>query len=424
MDLLWIRRLTRRTAIAPAPHALGMAVLQERACGAVPGPQATLSLRAPQAILEAHTGLIARLRLHAACDEAQFALRFIGPLLRLARHVNVLPATAQGLFRGDMGLFRACLQAAFFSFQASDGHIFTGSEGVERRHALEGRWRYVCFLAALFHPLGRPLERIVLAQVDAEDWQQQLGGITAWAERAGVDRLAITWSGVEDREAIGPSPATLPLLPAVVGRENLHMLDEGAPELVAALCQLAAGASGPFAIVQQTVTGCWQRICAREAAQPSLWLATRASADAHETDAPTVPLAQPAPAQEEPAPVAALATAPQEGYAGLVPPDLRQEIAARLHAEALGRIVHDWRERREGSTVMRRIEAGAAIEFTYLTTTVANVPIWLDAMARCGLVHAPAHAPGLRIQKVAMADGQPPVQALVLSNLACRRLGL
>lgn len=359
-----------------------------------------LEIRTPQAILQAHAKLLDRLRLHAACDEAHFSLRFVAPLLRLARHVNVLPATEGGLFSDSMGLFRACLEAGFFSFQASDGHIFTGSEGVERRHALEGRWRYVCFLAALFHPLGKPLQRVVLVQAEGLDWKHSPGGATAWAESAGVDSLLVAWTSSEDAEAIGPSAITLPVVPQVVGPENLHMIEEGAGELVTALCELAVGEPGTSPIARETVTSCWARISEREAAARCL------------------PRAGPSNSQAVPA------SQPPSRYADLLPSDLRDEIAASSHAEGLGKVVHAWRSRDEASAVMRRVAQGAAIEFNFLTTAIANVPIWLDAMARCGLVHAPPNCPGQRIQKVAMAEGQPPVQALVLSNLACRRLGL
>jgi hypothetical protein len=111
-------------------------------------------------------------------------------------------------------------------------------------------------------------------------------------------------------------------------------------------------------------------------------------------------------------------------YSDLVPEDIRNQLGSALQAELLGKIVKAWRERGDHSTVMRRIDAGAAIEFGFLTTQILNVPSWVDCMARAGLVYAPPHTPGLRIQKVSIPEGRPAVQAVVLSNLACRRLGL
>ena len=213
-----------------------------------------LALRAPEAILHANADLIDRLRLHAATDEAQFQERFIGPLLRLAEFINVVPATATTLFSGEMGLFRASLEAGFFAFQASDGRIFTGAEGVERRHALEGRWRYLCFLAALFHPIGKPLERLTVTGPDGQTWKRHFSGITTWAEGAGATRLFVSWGGPDADDSIGPSSVTLQVLPAIVGAENLQMLQDGAAELVSDLYKLAIGEAGTSRIAQQVVT--------------------------------------------------------------------------------------------------------------------------------------------------------------------------
>ncbi|MEJ8838115.1 TraI domain-containing protein [Ramlibacter sp. AN1133] len=587
-----------------------------------------LAVRTPQDILQANADLIERLRLHAAMQPGHFQARFLDPLLRLAEQINVLPASANSLFSGEMGLFRACLEAAFFAFQASDGRIFTGAETVERRIALESRWRYLCFLAAMFHPLGRTLERIAVAGPRGQVWKRHFSGVTPWAQEQGVERLFVSWGAADAQGCIGPSNAALVIVPAVVGSDNLQMLDDGAAQLVAALYQLVTGEAGSSRIAYQVVSSCWERIARREAARrpqafgrltsgthqgPYLAGALRALVDTgvwqlnasalkadrdglylewpHAAgdliafgqsrgyagwphDAPTLaallrdadlvedgggelgllqivsdegeirhalkianPLAvledfvpeafaghaprtlagviardplskaeaaaaqaaaakqpaasaspAPAPAQtereshgaasggaaghrggrgseahepgqaaaagterdsarmEHPAPagpgarrdatgagaalegprspVGSLREAPEVRYSDLVPEDIRKQLGSALQAELLGKIVKTWRERGEHSTVMRRIDTGAAIDFGFLTTQVLNVPTWVDCMARAGLVYAPPNTPGLRIQKVSIPEGRPPVQAVVLSNLACRRLGL
>lgn len=580
-----------------------------------------LTVRTPQAILAANSDLIDRLRLHAATDEAQFEVRFLGPLLRLAEFINVVPATATSLFSGEMGLFRAALEAGFFAFQASDGRIFTGTEGVERRHALEGRWRYLCFLAALFHPLGKPLERLAVTGPTGQVWKRHFSGITGWAETTGAERLFVSWGGLDAEDSIGPSSVTLQVLPAIVGPENLQMMQDGAAELISDLYQLAIGEIGTSRIAHQVVTSCWDRIARREAARrpqaygrltsgthqgPYLAGALRAMVDSGRwklnesplkadrdglylewplaakdliqfgrdksypgwpDDAPTLaallkasslvddrcgelglteivtaegeiqhalklsnplavledfdpsafadrpaatlagvlaadslakaeaaaaapvaaatpPAAAPAAAvssdddpeaaveaeavaAEEPqngdlgavdgAPASATASetqpeparqqrgkrgagsasrpegepqggklreAPDVRYADLVPEDIRTEIGTALQIELLGKIVKGWRDRGDNSTVMRRIDNGAAIDFNYLTSQMSNVPTWVDAMARVGLIYSPPQTPGLRIHKIAIPEGRQPVQAVVLSNLACRRLGL
>src|SRR5206468_7449065 len=186
---------------------------------------------------------------------------------RLAQQVNVLPATATSLFAGEMGLFRACMEAAYFSFQAADGRIFTAAEGVERRHALEGRWRYLCFLAALLLPLGRTLERIVVTGPEGQVWQRHFESLTDWCAQRGIDRIFVAWGAADEDGDFGPAHATLALLPEVVGRGNLQHLDDGHGGLVAALYQLAVGEAGQAPIAHDVVNSCWQRILRREAAR-------------------------------------------------------------------------------------------------------------------------------------------------------------
>lgn len=268
MNFQWVRRLTTRSSQPVAQEAL-----IQPAVAVAPSPlryppaDTGLQLVSVDAMMAANEDLVMRLRLHAAMPEEQFAIRFLAPLQRLASHINVLPATATDLFSGEMGLFRAALETGFFAFQASDGRIFTGDEGVERRHALETRWRYLCFLAGLFFPLGKPLERIAVAGPDGAVWKRHFHGLSDWAAAIGIDRVFVSWGAQDEKDEIGPGNAGLIVLPTIVGSDNLQMLEDGAADLVASLYQLAAGEAGNARIAHQVVTGCWERIARREAAR-------------------------------------------------------------------------------------------------------------------------------------------------------------
>ena len=45
-------------------------------------------------------------------------------------------------------------------------------------------------------------------------------------------------------------------------------------------------------------------------------------------------------------------------------------------------------------------------------------------MSKVGLIYAPAQTPGMRVFKIAIPEGKSKVESVILSNLACRRLGL
>lgn len=271
MEFQWLRRLTTRKT-PPAPPVPSSSVRSSSAARSTehlryPPSDAGLQILAPSSLLDANGDLIKRLRTHAAQEDATFNMRFLRPLERLAAHVNVLPATAAGLFSGEMGLFRAAVECGFFSFQSSDGRIFTGAEGVERRHLLESRWRYLCFLAGLLYPLGRPLERLAVATAEGAVWKRHFSGVTAWAESVGADRVYVSWGSTEDSTALGPGNAAIAILPDIVGGENLQMLEDGATDLVAALYDVVSGNSSTSRIAHQVVAGAWQRIMDREEAR-------------------------------------------------------------------------------------------------------------------------------------------------------------
>lgn len=578
----WVRRFMAAEDGTGAVAPVAAQACADRELPRYPPADPGLPLRPPPEILAANADLLQRLRLHAAVEPREFGARFEAPLLRLAEQVNVLPATGSSLFAGEAGLFRAALESAFFAFQAADGRIFTGAEGVERRHALEGRWRYLCFLAGLLQPLGKPLERIVVTGSAGQVWQRHFGSLSDWAAAQGVDRVFLAWAGPDDERAIGPASASVALLPTIVGPDNLQLLEDGKAGLVPALYQLAAGAAGSAPIAHQVVNNCWQRIQRQEAARrpqafgrltvgshqgpylagalralvqqghwrpnssvlktdgqalylqwpqaatdlvafgrargypgwpddaPTLaallqaaglvqaggrelgqlalanghgeiiqalqltdplavldprglaaaqdpeqaWRPLGASASPRPAPRTLATAAHPLPAPSsldlfaelppvqselqgfEPAVAAAIpaasataipvppANAAEPASGELVPAELAAAIGAPAQVELLRKLVRTWHERGPGCTSMRRIDTGAAIDFAFLAARIPDVPGWVDCMARAGLVHAPAKTPGLRIQKVVLCEGQPPVPAVVLSALACRRLGL
>lgn len=269
MVFQWLRSLTSRSIAAapppPAPAAAAGSRLTETL--RYPPADAGLLLLEPAAVVEANEDLVKRLRTHAAMDDDVFEERFLQPLTRLAGYINVLPATASGLFSGEMGLFRAALECGFFSFQASDGRIFTGADGVERRHLLETRWRYLCFLAGLFYPIGKSLERIAVVSPEGVVWKRHFMGVTEWAAESYTSRIFAMWGSTDDSASLGPSNAALVIVPQIVGAGNLQMLEDGAADIVAALYEVVAGSAGKSRIAHQVVAGAWQRIMDREAAR-------------------------------------------------------------------------------------------------------------------------------------------------------------
>lgn len=225
-----------------------------------------LTILDPEDLIKGNADIIQRLRIHAATDPDKFEKRFLGPIRELGRHINSLPATASDLYAGEGGLFRACVELAFLSYQASDGRIFTAGATVEVRHKLEPRWRYVCFVSGLLFPIGKPVANVTATNVAGDSWPKHQMGVSEWAQQRQHDRMYVSWGASRSPgDDIGPAPGTAAVLTKIIGAENLEWLESGSPELTAAAYSIVS-ATGPSDtnIAAKVVQTMWSKARDRE----------------------------------------------------------------------------------------------------------------------------------------------------------------
>lgn len=220
----------------------------------------------PDQCLGQQDEIIRRLKVHAALPQEKFERRFLNPIHSIANYVSTLPASSDGIFSGPGGLFRSCIELAFASFQASDGRIFSINAGVEERHLLEGRWRYVCFLAGLIWPLGRTLEAIKVSAGPSATWTPRLEPIIEWAKAVNESNVFCSWPRTQVNP--GPSMTGASIAIALAGKENLRWLEEGSPQLVTAFVGIAGGQrEDRFGNAFDVVSEMWKRVISTEAAR-------------------------------------------------------------------------------------------------------------------------------------------------------------
>lgn len=216
--------------------------------------------------LAAQSDLVRRLRIHVAQDPKLFAQRFAKPLENMAAWVSTMPATQQDLFSGPGGLFRACVELAFGAFQASDGRIFMVHAGVEERHLLEVRWRYICFLAALVWPIGKTLEQVRVSSSTGAQWSPRIEPLKSWGDANSTSSFYCAWP--RQPFELGPSSTGSALMIAIAGEENIRWLEQGSPVLMTALINIAAGVrQDRYATAFDLVEKMWKLVCAREEAR-------------------------------------------------------------------------------------------------------------------------------------------------------------
>lgn len=217
-------------------------------------------------LFDGQAELLGMLRIHAAESATVFEQRFLGPIRRMAEYVNSLPGSSSDLFAGSGGLVRAGVETAFTCFRASDGRIFTGDLGVEERHLLEGRWRYICFCAGLVYPLGGALASMSVVDSAGRKWAPELEAVTTWCREFGAGRMYVSWRFNEPK--LGPNPIAATFVLRLIGRENIEWLNQGSPDLVATLVDVVSGLGASKAsIAGGLVKDMWSAVAKRESAR-------------------------------------------------------------------------------------------------------------------------------------------------------------
>lgn len=224
-----------------------------------------LPLASVEELMEGQADLIARVRINAAIPHKAFEDRYIVPIQNLASYILNLPATQDREYGGPGGLFRAALDLAFLSFQAADGRIFTGMLGVEDRHKLETRWRYICFAAGLLWPVGKTIESIRV-QGNGSIWPARKQGLGFWSKEAQVSQVFLTWP----RGTLEPGPSVngSALAVNILGDKAIEWLEQGSPQMMTALIEVSAGIRKEFnSIAYDVIASMWKKALTLEQAR-------------------------------------------------------------------------------------------------------------------------------------------------------------
>lgn len=222
---------------APAPAAPHKSLDQELVYPPVdPG----LPAASAEAVVQSQADLLRRLRKIVSVDDAVFDERYLAPIRALAAEVHLLPASAHDEFAGPGGLFRLCLEVAVFSTQAADGRIFTPDENVERRHALEPRWKYACFLAGLTCELYRPLAFAVVADKAGHQWGKFIQPLSSWLAEERIDRYWVSWLSASQSAPSSKAEGGT-VVSRILPRTQLAWLDAGSPAINRDIMAIAMG---------------------------------------------------------------------------------------------------------------------------------------------------------------------------------------
>lgn len=193
----------------------------------------------PLDIVETQADLIRRIRLLAGTQDADFEIRFLSVIRRLATYIQLLPASESDTHHGPGGLFRLCLELGFFAAQAAEAVVFAGRSGSEDRRREEPRWRYAAFLAGLNCELHRAVTHMTVVDVEGRVWPAFNEPITDWLNAGKSDRYFVRWT-----EGVSSAATTGLLINRITASDNLQYLQDGSPRIVPTLMDTIAGVRG------------------------------------------------------------------------------------------------------------------------------------------------------------------------------------
>jgi len=200
-----------------------------------------IDVLAVEQIIQSQSQLMGRIRTVAGGSDTDFNDMYLSVIRKLAEYVHLLPASKLETHTGAGGLFRLSLEMGFYSLQASEGVIFTPTEGVERRHNLEPRWRYAAFLAGLCSELHRPLASLIVSGPGGIQWPKYLSPLHRWCSEQGFEKYYISWQPEPKSEWAGVKAEVSAMISKIVPDSCLQYLESGSPTLAPIVFSVATG---------------------------------------------------------------------------------------------------------------------------------------------------------------------------------------
>lgn len=183
--------------------------------------------------------LIDRIFRTAGVSRADFDQLYKPPIVNLARHVHLLPATSTTYFRGTGGLFRMSLEIALNSLQSANAAVFPTSGGVERRFMMQPKWTLGTFLAGLCSQNYRTVNMMAVMTRANAQWTPLLNPLHDWCVAEKTDVYFVRW--MEDNHVHGAQASAAYSISQVVPSSVLQYLANDNNQVVPSMTAAIAG---------------------------------------------------------------------------------------------------------------------------------------------------------------------------------------
>jgi len=229
----------------PVPQPIRASVTDHAIPVYPPNDQGIL-LQSIDSVMQTQSDLLLRFRRLAGGKAEHFDLYYLQIIRNLAEYIHLLPASQSSTHSGAGGLFRLCLEVAFYSLQSSDGYVFSTNEGIEERKEIEPRWRYATFIAALTCELYRVVSDMVVTDQHGSAWPKYQKALTTWCKEANSDRYFVFWHASKNLNMMvtGRTDVAL-LINAIIPTYVFQYLEDANSKLLPIVFAVASGSSHP-----------------------------------------------------------------------------------------------------------------------------------------------------------------------------------
>ena len=160
-----------------------------------PPPDAPLSALGTDALLLSQSKLIKDL-MWAVTMDLQDKDRYLLPIIKnVAAFVHLLPASQSHHHNGRGGLFRHCLETAFYAVNIAKNRLLDVNAHPDDTYHNQSRWFLAIAIAGLLHDVGKCLTDMTVSSPNTESvWLPTVESLSAWLERLQIRHYYCAWN--------------------------------------------------------------------------------------------------------------------------------------------------------------------------------------------------------------------------------------
>lgn len=148
-----------------------------------------IELVPPEALIDGQKSLILKIRQRANCaSDTEWQQLYMATIYDYACWVHCLPASESHHHSAPTGLFRHGLEVAVTTMNLGYKYCNDINNAPSLNRLLQASWPFACFVAGLFHDIGKPLSDVEISGPDGAVLTALSEPVYHWAKKRGYPR--------------------------------------------------------------------------------------------------------------------------------------------------------------------------------------------------------------------------------------------